>query len=126
MKKVLRVIYNYFCYCGIEKSEFLAVKKDVFSSNYKVWKLLHILMSAAFTFLFVNSLFDTLLKTNRIFYMILMIYSLLATVLYLFVLKKASIITQLMNYASVSMLFLLGCLVTQNNPSIPATTFIVF
>ena len=49
--KVLRTIRNYYCYCGIEKDEYNAVKKDAYISNYKVWKILHFMMAAVFYFL---------------------------------------------------------------------------
>lgn len=122
--KILRKIRNYICYCGIEKDEFNAVKKDAYRSNFEVWKILHIMLSCAFGFLFVNSLFSELLKINRPFYLALFIYSVIVSVLF-FVMKKDSIIAQFIIYLSISVLFLFGCLITQNKPDTPATMFIV-
>ena len=122
--KLFKKIKNYFFYCGIEKEEFFALKKECYVSNFQVWKKLHILMATVFTILFVYSLLGDLLKSNMLFYMIAMIYSFIATGLF-FILKKDSTIGQLFIYLSISLLFLFGCFITKNNPENPATTFIV-
>ena len=121
--RVLRIIRNYFFYSGIEKDEYNAVKKDAYVSNYKIWRVLHVLMVAAFAFLYLSSLVNDLLESNRIFYLFALAYSVIASVL-LFVMKKDSLIAQLLIYLSISLLFVFGCLITQNKPEIPATTFI--
>ena len=122
--KVLRIIRNYLCYCGIDKEEFDAVKKDVYASNFAVWRILHCLMSAAFGFLFVYSLFAELFKSNMPFYLGIFIYSVANTVVF-FVLKKNSIVTQILIYLSILVLFVFGCLITQNKPDTPATMFFI-
>ena len=122
--KVLRVIRNYLCYCGIEKDEYNAVKNAAYVSNFKVWRILHCLITTIFAFLFVNSLFSELLAANRTFYMFALIYSVIITVVF-FILKPDSFVAQLLIYLSISMLFLFGALVTSNKPGIPATMFIV-
>ena len=122
--KVLRIIRNYFCYCGIEKEEFKKIKKDAYISNFRVWRILHILMAFVFTVLFINSLISTLMSLNRTSYLILMIYSIIVAVLF-FLLKEDSLIAQFVIYLSIAMLFIFGCLITQNKPNTPATTFIV-
>lgn len=38
---ILKTIRNYYFYCGIEKDEYNAVKKDAYISNFEVWKILH-------------------------------------------------------------------------------------
>ena len=124
--KVLKKIRNYFCYCGIEKDEYNAIKESAYVSNFKVWRMLHILMSVAFAFLFINSLFNDMLQSNEWFYLIALIYSVSMMLIFFFVLKENSIIAQFLIYLSISMLFLFGCLISQNKPQIPATTFIVF
>ena len=121
--RVLRIIRNYFFYSGIEKDEYNAVKKDAYVSNYKIWRVLHVLMVAAFAFLYLSSLVNDLLESNRIFYLFALAYSVIASVL-LFVMKKDSLIAQLLIYLSISLLFVFGCLITQNKPEIPATTLI--
>lgn len=123
--KVLRIIRNYFFYCGIEKDDYNAVKKDAYVSNFKVWRLLHILMAAVFALMFISSLFSGIIRSNRLFYLIALLYSLIATGLF-FVLKKDSLVAQLLIYLSISLLFLFSCFITRNTPDIPATTFIVF
>ena len=120
--KFLRTLRNYICYCGIEKEEYNAVKKDAYASNFVVWRILHFLMAAAFAFLFISSLFNELLKMNLMFYLSALIYSVIVLGAF-FVLKKDSIIAQLLIYLSISMLFLFGCLITQNKPDMPATMF---
>ena len=122
--KVLKKIRNYICYCGIEKNEFNAVKKDAYVSNFAVWKLLHLLMTAAFIVLFVCSLFSDLMAQNRLIYLIGLLYTVAATAAF-FVIPKTSIGAQLLIYLSISLLFLFGCFITKNKPGFPATTFIV-
>ena len=34
-----KTIRNYYFYCGIEKDEYNAVKKDAYISNFEVWKM---------------------------------------------------------------------------------------
>ncbi|MBO4452302.1 MAG: GGDEF domain-containing protein [Clostridia bacterium] len=122
--KTLHIIRNYLCYCGIEKDEYNAVKRDAYASNFKVWRILHCLMSAVFAFMFVNSVVTDLLAHNRPFYLAALIYSVAAAAMF-FVLHKESIIAQFLIYLSISLLLLFGCLITGNNPDYPATTFIV-
>ena len=122
--KFLRTLRNYFCYCGIEKEEFNAIKKNAYVSNFAVWRMLHLLMTAVFAFLSVSSLFNEMLKVNRLFYLGAFVYSAVALALF-FILKKDSIVAQLLIYLSISMLFLFGCFITQNKPEVPATTFFV-
>ena len=71
----LRVLRNYFFYSGIEKEEYEAVKKDAYVSNYAVWRILHLVMVAVFAFLYLSSLVNDLLETNRLFYLIALAYS---------------------------------------------------
>ncbi|MBR4915333.1 MAG: diguanylate cyclase [Clostridiales bacterium] len=123
--RFLRTAKNYFFYSGIEKDEYNAVKKDAYISNYEVWRILHFVMAATFAFLYISSLFNELLGTNRLFYLIALAYSVIASILFL-VLKKDSLIAQLIIYLSISLLFVFAALITQNKPEIPATTFIAF
>ena len=52
--KVIKAIRNYYFYCGIEKDEYNAVKKDAYISNFEVWKILHFLMAAVFCLLYLR------------------------------------------------------------------------
>ena len=122
---VLKKIRNYICYCGIEKDEFNAVKKDAYVSNYRVWRLLHVLIFITFSFLFVSSLFSPLMTPNRPFYLGGLIYAACA-IGFFFFLKQDGIAAQLLIYLSISLLFLFACLITQNKPDLPATSFLVF
>ncbi len=124
--KVLRSIRNYICYCGIEKDEYDAVKKDAYVSNFGVWRVLHVLMAAIFGFLFISSLFSELMSINRVFYLTALVYSAVDAYLFFFVLKKDSIVPQFLIYLSIILLFLFGCLITRNKPDSPSVTFIVF
>ncbi len=125
MMKVLHTIRKYFCYCGIEKEEFRAVKKNAYVSNFEVWRILHFLMDLVLAAMFLASFANDFLGMNMFVYMGGLIYSVLATVLF-FVLKKDSIIAQFLIYLSISVLFLFGCFITANKPNIPAITFIAF
>lgn len=121
---VLKTIRNYFLYCGIEKDEYNTLKKDAYVSNFGVWRILHCLMVIVFCALFVSSLFSELLQPNRLFYLSALVYSVIATYFF-FTLRKDSLVAQLLIYLSISLLFLFGCMITQNKPTSNATTFIV-
>ncbi|MCR4896604.1 MAG: GGDEF domain-containing protein [Lachnospiraceae bacterium] len=121
----LRLLRNFFCYCGIEKEEYNALKKDAYISNFIVWRALHYLMSGVFFALFIGSLINELLETNRLIYLMALIYSVVA-LLGFYILKKDSILAQFLIYLSISVLFLFAILITANKPAIPATTFIAF
>lgn len=122
--RILRLIRNYFFYCGIEKDEYNSIKKDAYVSNFIIWRILHFLMVFIFGALFITSCMGNLLKQNQLFYLVSLIYSVLALSLF-FVLKKDSIIAQFLIYLSITVLFLFGCFITQNKPYIPAATFFV-
>ena len=122
--KILRSLRNYFFYCGIEKDEYNAVKKDAYISNFEVWKILHFLMAAVFCILYVASLRYSMMETNRWFYLIGFLYSVCAIVCF-FILKKDSIFAQFLIYISMSFLFLFACFISLNKPENNATTFIV-
>lgn len=125
IKHLLRTIRNHYFYCGIEKDEYNALKKDAYVSNFRVWKVLHFLMAVVFCALWLASMGHSLMEANRIFYLIGFLYSVGAIVLF-FVLKKDSIAAQLLIYLSMSFLFLFGALISVNQPQHNATTFIVF
>ena len=121
---VLKTIRNYYFYCGIEKDEYNAVKKDAYISNFEVWKILHFLMAAVFCLLYFASLQYSMMETNRWFYLIGFLYSVCAIVCF-FILKKDSIVAQFLIYISMSFLFLFACFINLNKPQYNATTFIV-
>ena len=121
--KWLKTARNYFLYCGLARDEYNAVKKDAYISNFVVWRLLHIFMAVLFLFLFTASFFNHLLKTNQLFYLCAFLYYAVA-ISFFFSLRKDSIVAQLLIYLSISLLFVLGCLISLNNPGAPATTFI--
>ena len=122
--KILKTIRNYYFYCGIEKDEYNAVKKDAYISNYEVWRVLHFFMSAVFGLLFLSSFTSDLMAMNRWFYLIALLYSVLATVAFI-KLKKDSLIAQLLIYLSMSFLFLFAAVVNLNKAEYNATTFAV-
>ena len=123
--KMLYTLRNYILYCGIEKDAYNPVKKDAYVSNFMVWRILHGLMTFVFALLFVGSLSVDIMAKNKLFYLAMLVYSIVVTCLFLFVLKKDSLVAQLIIYLSISMLFLFGAMITQNRPDAPATTFIV-
>lgn len=120
---IIGKIRNYFFYCGIEKDEYNALKKDAYISNFKVWRILHVLMAAAFGILFLSSFFVSAMAVNRSFYLTAFVYSGIAIVCF-FLLKKDSIIAQFFIYLSISVLFVFGCMLAQNKPDYPSVTFI--
>ena len=123
--KVLRIIRDYLCYCGISKEEYGAVKKEAYISNFKIWRILHCLMAVVFTLLFIDSLPNTMLRSNMWIYLSFALYSIVSAVFFIFVMKKNSLIAQFWIYLSISLLLLSGCLLTLNHPEYPSTTFVV-
>lgn len=123
--RVFRTLCNYFFYCGIEKDEYNAIKKDAYVSNFEIWRILHFLMAGVFLILFLISIFNNLLKDNSFTYFVAFLYSVVAISAF-FYLRKDSIIAQFLIYLSISLLFVIGCLISLKNISVPATTFIVF
>ena len=121
--KLFRVIHNYLFYCGIGKEEYNEVKKSIYVSNFKVWRVLNCLMTCVFGFLFIESLLDEFLMPNRLFYMIGFIYSMVITFVF-FTTRKGSIISQQFIYLSILVLLSFSMLITKNKPEFPATTFI--
>lgn len=122
--RVLRILRNYLCYCGIEKNEYNAIKKDAYVSNFRIWRILHCLMAVVFAFLLIDSVFNDLLLQNMVFYFAAFIYSIVITCVFFFM-KEDSIIAQLLIYLSISFLFLFAAFITRNNSDFPATTFVV-
>ena len=76
--RALKKLCNYFFYCGIEKDEYNAVKKDAYVSNFVIWRILHFFMTAVFGVLFVVSLIYDLLSINRLLYLAAFLYSAVA------------------------------------------------
>ena len=123
--KLIRTIRNYFCYCGIEKEEYKAVKKSAYVSNFEVWRVLHILMDVLFAALFIVAIVNDFVGVNKWFYLGAFGYSAIATIFF-FVLKKDSLVGQLLIYLSMSVLFLFAAFITQNKPGTPAISFMAF
>ncbi len=122
---MLRKIRNYFLYCGIEKDEYNALKKDAYVSNFRTWRVLHFLMAAFFGLCFIGSYFSPLMADNKMFYLAGLIYSLISIICF-FVLKEDALVPQLLIYVSISWMLLFGCLVSANKPDAQATSFIAF
>ena len=123
--KIFRTLRNYFFYCGIEKDEYNAIKKEAYISNFEVWRILHFLMLAIFGGLFTCSLFSELLRPNCIIYLAALIYSAVIIGLF-FILKKDSLIAQFLIYLTISLLFLFGIGLSLRNPETQAVSFIAF
>lgn len=121
---ILKTMRNYYCYCGIEKDKYNAVKRDAYISNYEVWRILHFLMAAVFFLLFIVSLRHSVMQTSRSLYLTGFLYSVGAIACF-FALKKDSILAQFLIYLSISFLFLFACFLNLNKPESNATTFIV-
>ena len=124
MAKILRTLRNYICYCGIEKEEYNAVKKDAYVSNFEIWRFLLVLMSVAFAALFIYSVVSPFAQNNRWFYLGTFVYATIAAVVFFLFKKKDSILGQFIIYLSVLVLLGTGCLIASNKPDTPATTFI--
>ena len=121
---LLRKIRKYYFYCGIEKDEYNAIKKDAYISNFEVWKILHFLMAAVFGLLFLVSFSSSMMAMNRWFYLIAFVYS-VVIIGFFRVLKKDSLAAQLLIYLSMSFLFLFGAVINLDKQDHNAVTFIV-
>jgi len=121
--KGIKTLGKYFFYCGIEKEEYNAVKKDAYVSNFVLWRILHYVMAFSFLLLFFASFFNDILGANRYFYVALLGYAIVAIIFFSF-LRKDSIVAQFLIYLSITILMLFGCLITRNNPTVPAASFI--
>ena len=120
----IKTIHNFLFYCGTDKNEFKAVKKDIYISNYSVWRILLSFTTVVFGILFVLSLVTDLFKINDSAYLFAFVYSFTALFLFLF-LNKDSLFGQFIIYISVAMLLLFSGFISRNNSEVPATTFIV-
>lgn len=116
---------NYFFYCGIDQEEYKAIKRNAYISNFIIWRSLHFLIAATMIFLFLVSVLTDFVRQNAIIYIFGLCYSVIVIILF-FILKKDSLIAQFLIYLSISLLFLFGAFISYNNPTVPATTFIVF
>ena len=124
MRQFFKTLYNYFFYCGIEKEEYNAVKKDVYISNFVTWCSLHVFMAVVFGLLFFGSILIDFIGFNRALYFGAFFYSITA-VSFFYYFDKDSLFAQILIYLSISLLFVFSCFLTQNNPTAPGTTFIV-
>lgn len=124
MRQFFRILHNYFFYCGIEKEEYKAVKKNVYVSNFVTWRSLHIFMAVVFCLLFFASILIDFISFNRALYFGAFFYSIFAVSFFYFF-EKDSIGPQILIYVSISLLFIFSCFLTKNNPTAPGTTFIV-
>lgn len=78
-----------------------------------------------FSALFIFSICSTFAADNKFFYLAAFLYSAVASVFF-FILKKDSLLAQLLVYLSISLLFLFGIFITQNKLNSPAISFIAF
>ena len=121
----LKKMRNYFFYCGIDREEYKAIKKNAYISNFVIWRSLHFLIAATMIFLFLVSISTDFVRRNAIIYIFGFCYSIIVIILF-FILKKDSLIAQFIIYLSISVFFLFAAFISLNNPTVPATTFIVF
>ena len=120
----IKTIHNFLFYCGTDKKEFNAVKKNIYISNFSVWRILLSFTTVVFGILFVLSLVTDIFKINRAAYLFAFVYSITSLFLFL-ILNKDSPFGQCIIYLSVAMLLLFSGFITQNKPEVPATSFIV-
>ena len=123
--RLIKFIIKYFAYCGIEKEEYNILKMDAYISNFRYWRILHVLLAVVFCGLYIGSLMTDLMRANGMHYLAGLIYSVIAGILF-FVMKEDSLVAQLFIYLAISVLFIFGCLISLNRPNVPAVTFIVF
>ena len=121
--KELRILRDYLCYCGIDKAEYNAVKRDAYISNFRVWRILHCAMIMVFASLYTYSNFRSFEVENSPLYMSLLFYSLISAFAF-FTLNEKSLLAQFWIYLSISLLFLFSAKVAEMHPENTATSFI--
>lgn len=113
-KSFFAKVRDIFCYCGLSKDEYRLIKREAYGSNYDVWKYLHPLFFVGYLFILAVSVFNGgATGEGALFIEIIMTaYLAAASLLFLFVLKKNSVITQLAIYFT--MILMLGAAIAIN------------
>lgn len=79
----LRKLRNYFFYCGIDREEYQAIKKNAYISNFVIWRSLHFLIAATMVVLFITSILTDFIRQNAIIYIFGFCYSVIVIILFL-------------------------------------------
>lgn len=124
MQAFFNNLRNIFLYGGCSRHEYRLVKEDARGVNYIVWKFLHIVMVLAYACTTINCFISNDSTPSMLIHTFMLEYSILAGTFFLFVFKKGSRFTQVIIYASVS-LILLSTVLTQYFDSGSALIFFV-
>ena len=123
---MLHKIIDFFCYCGISKEDYNSIKKDVYRNNFRLWKVLHLVMIILLAILFVIGLMSTNIGSAVTHvYLYGLIYSVILSILFLFVLKPDSLIAQILIYLTICILLVGGMIISISDTDRTTVTFII-
>ncbi len=124
-KGLLDKLKNLFCYCGLTRDEYHAVRKEAYAANFYVWKYLDLMLAVSFLAIFFTMIGHRDRDTAQILLLSIVGYSAISAALFHFVLKKESLAAQFMIYGSMVLLMLYGLYAGLAYPSMMSVTFIV-
>ena len=123
MRDVLIRLRNLFCYCGLSKEEYRAVKPEAYESNFHTWKYLHILIVVVFAALTIEAK-QSGNEYMMYAYFFLMLYGALVSLLFFAFLDPKSVVPQLVIYLTMILLLCCGMRAGLQHPGMTSTMFI--
>lgn len=124
MKNQLNYLRNLVCYCGLTKEEYSSVKRDAYVSNYRVWKIIHVLMVLTYATLFLLSFLHTGMSFATYIRLVMFFYSVLATLIFFFQMREDGIAAQFLIYVSMVFLLMGSFFISLDNPMVPGVAFV--
>lgn len=128
MMRLLRQIRDLFLYCGISKEDYRSVKKDAYMANFRVWRIVHVVMifvSFAMMCTHLTGWPSHIGSPLFIARMALFFYSVIMSILFFHVLKPDGIAAQLLCYLTMILLFVFALFLGLHNPAMMSTLFII-
>ena len=124
MNVYLQKLKNLFFYCGLEKEEYNEIKLEAYKSNFRAWKLLHILIFALFFIMTIVNIVLGFSSSTVLLSLLTLIYSGIICVLFFFVFKEDSLVAQFLIYFTMIILLCYGLNVSISKPHMMGVTFI--
>lgn len=124
MKEKLRRIGDFFCYCGLSRDEYHSVRKNAYSSNFDVWKYLHLLIVVAYSVMAVFYAANGMRECVTV-QTVVILYAAFMSFLFFRVLKPDSLIGQLLIYLTMIILLLSALQLHLLQPQEESVAFVV-
>ena len=122
MERLIRL----FAYCGVTKEEYNSVKKDAYVNNFNVWKYLHFFLALAFCVSFIEAILYAGFSKVAVIRLVMLVYFIVVGFIFLTpLIKKDSIIGQLIIYLSMVVLLIGTFLLGISNTEMMAVSFTV-